>query len=310
MVWPYNFSKGIYGGWTIISPNLNPGDSFFDSTMNMNVIVEGQEQKLVAGAERTITHACDSKRIIKEWDKATGVFTYAVERPKNFTIISEAVKTNLWTPQSQTQNSALVNLLVGAVIALTGLLTSVSIKVFTKRETPKAGLSVSAQKKIVLLTVLVVVLFEVGSMFFFPFYLVGLSFNQINLIMQTIWTGMVFVSLWFRHKGNYFAHELLMLVVICAWAVGFVAVLMMDPFSTSTDAFASTPLRWVMNILHGVFSVPALVLGAWLVALWRPGSATFAVKSKRVATLIPYFWFASYIVGVVDFMALHTTFFG
>jgi hypothetical protein len=310
MVWPYNFSEGVYGGWTIISPNMNPGQSFYDSTMKMDIIVEGQEQKVVAGAERTITHACDSKRFIKEWDKATGVFTYAVERPKNFTIITQAVSTNLWSTQNKEQNTGLVTILTAAVIALTGLLTAASIVFFAKRNGQKfSALSGSGQKKVAVLTVVAVVLFEIGSMFFFPFYLVGLSFAEINLIMQTIWTIMVFVSLWFRRKSNYFAHELFMLVVICAWAVGFVAVLMMDPFSTSTDAFSSTPLRYVMNALHGIFSVPALVLGAWLVALWRPASTTFANKSKKLALALPYFWFASYVVGVVDFMALHTTFF-
>jgi hypothetical protein len=154
-----------------------------------------------------------------------------------------------------------------------------------------------------------VILFEVGTIFFFPFYTVDLSFAEINLIMQTVWTGMVFVSLWFRSKGNFFVHQILMLTVISAWAVGLTAVLFMDPFSTSTDVFSNTPLRLVMNVLHGVFSVPALVFGVWLVALWRPNSKVFPAKTRRLAQLLPLFWLASYVVGVLDFMALHTTFF-
>jgi hypothetical protein len=168
----------------------------------------------------------------------------------------------------------------------------------------------SSQGKIVALTILLVILFEVGTIFFFPFYEVGLSFAQINLIMQTIWTGLVLVSMWFRMKGNYFIHELLMIIVICAWAVGLTAVLFMNPFSTSTDVFASTPMRLVMNALHGIFSVPALVFGVWLVVLWRRGSPTFPAKSRRIAQLIPFFWIVSYLVGVLDFLVLHTTFFG
>ena len=137
-----------------------------------------------------------------------------------------------------------------------------------------------------------------------------MSFAQINLIMQTIWTALVLVSMYFRVKGNYFVHELLMLIVVCAWAVGFTAVLFMNPFSTSTEVFSSTPLRLVMNGLHGIFSVPALVFGVWLVLLWRPGSTVFAAKSRRLAQLIPVFWIVSYVVGVLDFVLLHTTFFG
>lgn len=171
-------------------------------------------------------------------------------------------------------------------------------------------MSYSWQGKIAVLTIIAVILLEIGFIFFFPFYEVGLSFAQINLIMQTIWTAMVLVSMWFRMKGNYFAHEITMLIVICAWAVGLTAVMFMNPFSSSTQIFSNSPLRLVMNSLHGIFSVPALVFGLWLVLLWRPGSTTFVAKSRRLAQLIPFFWIMSYVVGVLDFIVLHTTFFG
>ncbi len=308
-IWKFNFTEGNYGGWTVIPANLNPGDTFYDSWKPADIMIEGQEEKVVAGANRTITHACDSKRIIKEWDKATGVFTYAVERPKNFTIISQAVATNLWAPQSQ-ENKEVYNTLLAVCVALATAVLLLLLVVIRKPNFNRQPLSAGGQKKIAIITILAVMLFEVGTIFFFPFYDVGLTFAEINLIMQTVWTGMVFVSLWFRSKGNYFVHELLMLVVICAWAVGLTAVVFMDPFSTSTDVFSNTVVRLIMNVLHGVFSVPALALGVWLVALWRPGSTTFAVKSRRIAQLIPFFWLVSYVVGVLDFMLLHTTFFG
>ena len=168
-----------------------------------------------------------------------------------------------------------------------------------------------SQGKIAALTILAVVLAEVAFIEFFPFYAVGMSFAQINLIMQTLWTVLVFVSLWFRLKGNYFLHEITMLIVISAWIIGVSAVLMMGPLSSSSSQIlANTPARLVMNSLHGIFSVPALALGVWLVALWRPESTLFVVKSRRIAQLLPAFWIISYVVGVVDFLLLHTTFFG
>ena len=167
-----------------------------------------------------------------------------------------------------------------------------------------------SQGKIAVLTVLGVILLEVATITVFPFYAVGLSFAEINLIMQTFWTALVLVSMWLRLKGNYFVHELTMLVVICAWWVGVSFVMFMDPFSASTQTFSSTPLRLVMNSLHAIFSIPALLFGTWLVALWRPESTTFAAKSKRLAQLTAVFWGPSYVVGILDFMLLHTTFFG
>jgi hypothetical protein len=101
-----------------------------------------------------------------------------------------------------------------------------------------------------------------------------------------------------------------MLIVISAWWIGFSTVLLMDPFSSSTEVFSNTPLRLVMNSLHGIFSIPALVFGTWLVALWRPESTSFAAKSRRIAQLTTIFWVPSYIVGILDFMVLHTAYFG
>ena len=66
-IWKFNFTEGNVGGWVIIPPNLNPGNTFFDAAKPANITIEGEEQKIVAGATRTITHACDSTRIIKEW---------------------------------------------------------------------------------------------------------------------------------------------------------------------------------------------------------------------------------------------------
>jgi hypothetical protein len=303
-------SSVAFGRLILPKEILAAGLSFQQTSIQAtNFTVEGEEQKIVAGANRTITHACDSKRIIKEWDKATGVYTYAVERPKNYTIITQAVATNLWTPQNPIQNQENQNTLFAVIVALATAVLLLLLVVVRKPRFNRQPLSSGAQKKIAALTILGVILFEVGTIFFFPFYTIGLTFAEINLIMQTVWTGMVFGSLWFRGKGNFFVHELLMLIVICAWAVGLTAVLFMDPFSTSTDVFANTPLRLVMNILHGAFSVPALVFGVWLVALWRPNSTVFPSKTQRLAQLLPLFWLASYIVGVLDFIALHTTFF-
>jgi uncharacterized membrane protein YozB (DUF420 family) len=171
-------------------------------------------------------------------------------------------------------------------------------------------LSNRSQAKIAVSTIIVVVLLEIGTIAFVPFWMIGLSFAQINLIMQTIWTTLVLVSMGFRLKGNFFAHEITMLIVTCAWIVGFSTVLLMNPFSSSTQTFSSTPSRIVMNSLHGIFSIPALILSVWLVVLWRPGLTSFPARSKRIAQLTSSFWIPSYVVGVLDFILLHTTFFG
>jgi hypothetical protein len=215
----------------------------------------------------------------------------------------------MWSPEiimglKQTVFYALVTVITVLVASMLVLV------ILDRKKIGTPSFSASWQGKIAVLTFVLVILFEVASMFAFPFFAAGLSSAEINLVMQTLWTGLVFMSMWFRMKGNYFAHEIILLIVICAWWVGVSFVLFMNPFSTSTEVFSNTPLRLVMNALHGIFSIPALIFGTWLVALWRPESATFAAKTERLAQLTILCWIPSYVVGFIDFMVLHTTVFG
>jgi uncharacterized membrane protein YozB (DUF420 family) len=217
----------------------------------------------------------------------------------------------MWSPQILQVNQTVFYALVAVCIVLAVSVLFLVIVVARRKGIKRPTLRYPSQGKIAALTILMVILVEVGLTAFFPFSKIGLSFAQINLVMQTFWTALVLVSMWFRMKGNYFVHEITMLVVICAWLVGFSAVMLMDPLSSSSlQIFSSSPLRLVMNCLHAVFSIPALVFGVWLVALWRPESTSFAAKSKRIAQLTTVFWGLSYVVGVLDFVVLHTTFFG
>jgi len=322
-VWKFNFTEGNVEGWIIIPANLGAGDTFYDYSLHtgvpVNVTIQGEEQKTVFGATRTVTYGQDKLRH-KEWDKATGVFIGTTEYYKNvttktgwhiedLTVTVQATATNMWSHDLIMGLKPLVFYALVTVIAVIAAFMLVLVVLDRKKISPPS-LSASAQGKIAVLTIVLVILFEFASMFLFPFYAVGLSTSEINLIMQTIWTGMVFVSMWFRMKGNYFAHEITMLIVIAAWWIGVSFVLFMDPFSASTEVFSNTPLRLIMNALHGIFSIPALVFGTWLVALWRPESTTFPAKTRRLAQLTLLCWIPSYVVGFLDFMVLHTTIFG
>jgi len=324
-IWKFNFTEGNVGGWIIIPSNLSPGDTFYDSSIHnkkpVNVTIQSQEQKTVLGAIRTVTYGNDSFRH-KEWDKATGVFVGSSEVYRNITnkdgwyiedltVTIDAIATNMWSPQIQVLNQTLFYLVVALSVVVAVLASSTLFLFVRGKNLRRPALRRPSQGKIALITILTVVLAEILSILFFPFYNVGLTIAEIYLIMQTIWTALVILSMWFRLRGNYFVHQIIMLIVVCAWIVGFSSVLLMDPFSgSSSETFASTPLRLVMNSLHAIFSVPALVFSAWLVALWRPQSTTFAVKSRKIALLTIAFWIPSYVVGVLDFMVLHTTIFG
>jgi hypothetical protein len=115
----FNFTSGQVQAWIIIPGNLSPGDTFYDSSLPGDVTIQGQEQKIVAGASRTITHANDSSKY-KEWDKATGMYTETIDHLANYTIDAYATITNMWAPQilglDQTIFYAIITVVVAVIV--------------------------------------------------------------------------------------------------------------------------------------------------------------------------------------------------
>ncbi len=325
-IWKYNFTEGNLGGWTIIPANLSPGETFYDFSIHnhkpVNVTIQGQEQKIVLGAIRTVTYGNDSVRHIKEWDKATGFFIGSSEviqnvtnkdgwYIENLTVITKAVATNLWSPQIMGNQAVFALIAASAVLALVIL---VSAAVILKREAIKRltlRYPILGKKLVVgVFTVLVLGIAFVALMSFFSNE-IGLSDAQINLIIQSYWIGLIVASMGFRKTGNYFVHGVIMVVVVIATVVGFSMVLFMSPPSGgSMDAYLNSPLKVAEIVAHSVLSIPAIAFGVWFVAIWRPNSATFSAKSKRIAQLTAILWVLSYLAGVLGYIADYTPLFG
>jgi hypothetical protein len=135
-IWKFNFTEGQTEGWLIIPSGLSPGDTFYDASKIANITIQGQKQKIVVDAARTITFANDSFKI-KEWDKATGVFTQSSENLRNWSAYVYATSTNMWSPQiqgiAQTEYFAITVFVMVAVVI-------VAIKVaFVKKDLKKGS---------------------------------------------------------------------------------------------------------------------------------------------------------------------------
>ncbi len=111
-----NPDKGQVGVWFIIPANLNAGEAFLDASIGRNVTIEGSEQRTIAGATRTVTHATTPQRI-KSWDKSTGVFVESIDTLPNYTLNAIADKTNMWSAQTPETDSTLFYA-AAAVIAI------------------------------------------------------------------------------------------------------------------------------------------------------------------------------------------------
>ena len=117
-VWSFNFVEGEVWGWVIIPANLSSGDTFFDASKSANITIEGEVEKTLLGASRTVTFGNDPGRVFREWDKATGVYVNAVEHTSNYTVVTNATATNMWASSSSQQNRQALYILFAVVIIL------------------------------------------------------------------------------------------------------------------------------------------------------------------------------------------------
>jgi H+/Cl- antiporter ClcA len=109
-------------------------------------------------------------------------------------------------------------------------------------------------------------------------------------------------------KGNYLVHGIIMIVLA---AIGWVAVAGSLPSfmdSSSMQTYMSPSSTLIMLGLHIFFGGASLIFATWLVAVWRPHSTKFAAKSKKIWQLTAIFWILAYVVGLLLYVALTTTF--
>jgi len=117
-VWSFNFAEGEVWGWVIIPANLNSGDTFFDASKSANITIEGEVEKTLLGASRTITFGNDPEKVYREWDKATGVYVHTIEHTTDYTVVANAKATNMWTSSSPQQNETVPYMLIAGVTLL------------------------------------------------------------------------------------------------------------------------------------------------------------------------------------------------
>jgi len=126
-IWNFNLAEGQVRGWVIIPANLSTGDTFFDAAKSLNITIEGEEQKTMLEANRTVTHASDPGKVYLEWDKATGVYVHSIAHTSSYTVTVNAFATNMWSPQTQVQSQTKSYVLFVATVVLALLILALVI---------------------------------------------------------------------------------------------------------------------------------------------------------------------------------------
>jgi len=322
-VWTFNFVEGNTEGWTIIPANLSAGETFFDSYIPGEVIIQREEQKTVLGASRSVIIGSDELREIKEWDKTTGFFISSIEVYKNATnsegyyigdlrVTIQAVATNLWDRQISGLEQSVFALVMSGLVFIVVL--SVSAVIIWQRENlTKLSLRYPLLlNRVIPAVIIIVAVVFTATVVPLVWMNMGLRNAEVNMIMQTLWLSLILASFAFRRVNKYFIHGILMTAVVIATLIGFASVILMwtPADSASMDVYFSSPVKIAEFIAHGVLSIPALITGAWFVALWRPNSTTFPDKSSRLVKILLILWTLSYIAGLIGYIVDYTTLLG
>jgi uncharacterized membrane protein YozB (DUF420 family) len=137
-----------------------------------------------------------------------------------------------------------------------------------------------------------------------------LTLAETSLIIQSVIFVLFLASMAFRMKGQYLVHVVTLLVSVIsmlsffAWWVYEIA----PTFDSYLPTVLSPPLHLVNWLAHEFLGISTLVLGIWIVGLWRLGSTEFEVRSKRIWRLTTILWILAYAVGLLLFVTLNTNF--
>jgi hypothetical protein len=122
-----NLENGHLGDQFIIPANLNVGETFLDENLG-NVTISGSEERVVAGAERTLLYATEEQRSVY-WDKSTGILTEGQYSTAGFTMTTKLDQTNIWQPDNT----------VYVLLAVALLLLGLALVVFAIRRRKKTA---------------------------------------------------------------------------------------------------------------------------------------------------------------------------
>jgi len=136
----FSFTAGNTGSWVIIPANLSPGQSFYDSSTG-NGTIQGQLQKTVAGATRTVTYTnftLNGVVLDKQWDKETGFYVQSADTITTaasvtingglaYTVNAKAYATDIWSPQILGLNQTVLYIVIAIIIVAVALIVSVLV---------------------------------------------------------------------------------------------------------------------------------------------------------------------------------------
>lgn len=126
-----DLETGQLGDGFIIPANLSSGDTFLEENEGKITII-GVEERTCIGARRSVVHASTSQTMFC-WDRLTGVLVEATSTFIDYTMFTEAYKTNMWQSQILGLDP---NIFCALTIAVIAIVATGAFFVMRKRKPP------------------------------------------------------------------------------------------------------------------------------------------------------------------------------
>jgi len=130
---------------------------------------------------------------------------------------------------------------------------------------------------------------------------------KINLAFQFAILAVLFASLAFRKRRNFFLHGVMMMVAVALNAFSFLLTMGPSFFGLAPFIIAQTlDMISVLTMIHGSFGAVAEILGLWIVASWRlRSSIQKCVRKKRIMQVTLAVWLIALFLGILLYMRLY-----
>lgn len=135
-----------------------------------------------------------------------------------------------------------------------------------------------------------------------------MTLPETSILIQSLIFILFLVGVALRLKKNYFAHVMATLAAVAlmltffAWWISVIA----PTFEAYLPTVLNPPHHLITWLAHETLGITTLVLGTWLVILWRRNPTEFAQNSKKTWQTTTILWISTYLVGLLLHAVLNT----
>lgn len=122
----------------------------------------------------------------------------------------------------------------------------------------------------------------------------------LSFIIQLVVLGMLIISFVFKRQKKFFEHGYLMLTSVILH-LAMVFIIMIPSFNSVIFIESGVPLIiTLLNVVHGIPGVVAIVMSLWLLTSWRlRDSLQYCAPKRKIMRATYISWLTAVVLGLI-----------